>query len=56
MKKIFFTISAVILFSVALLAQVAINTDNSVPDNSAMLDIKSSDKGILIRAYDLSDR
>jgi hypothetical protein len=48
MKKIFFTISAVILFSVALLAQVAINTDNSVPDNSAMLDIKSSDKGILI--------
>jgi hypothetical protein len=29
-------------------AQVAINTDNSVPDNSSMLDIKSSDKGILI--------
>jgi hypothetical protein len=29
-------------------AQVAINSDNSVPDNSAMLDIKSSDKGILI--------
>jgi hypothetical protein len=29
-------------------AQVAINTDNSVPDNSAMLDVKSSDKGILV--------
>jgi len=29
-------------------AQVAINTDSSLPDNSAMLDIKSSDKGILI--------
>jgi trimeric autotransporter adhesin len=29
-------------------AQVAINTDGSSPDNSAMLDVKSTDKGILI--------
>ena len=29
-------------------AQVGINTDGSQPDNSAMLDIKSTDKGILI--------
>ena len=28
--------------------QVGINTDNSNPDNSAMLDIKSTDKGMLI--------
>ncbi len=29
-------------------AQVAINTDNSVPDPSSMLDVKSIDKGILL--------
>lgn len=29
-------------------AQVGINTDNSAPDNSAMLDVKSNSKGILI--------
>ncbi len=29
-------------------AQVGINTDGSQPDNSAMLDVKSTDKGILI--------
>ena len=27
---------------------VAINTDNSIPDSSAMLDIKSTDKGMLV--------
>jgi len=32
----------------ALNAQVAINTDGSAPDNSAMLDIKSTTKGLLI--------
>ena len=29
-------------------AQVGINTDNSLPDNSAMLDVKSSIAGFLI--------
>ena len=29
------------------IAQVGINTDNSAPDNSAMLDVKSSNKGFL---------
>ncbi len=29
-------------------AQVAVTTDGSAPDNSAMLDIKSTDKGVLI--------
>ncbi|MFK7936716.1 MAG: hypothetical protein AB8G22_24595 [Saprospiraceae bacterium] len=37
------------LFSITNLnAQVGINSDNSTPDASAMLDIKSTDKGILI--------
>jgi trimeric autotransporter adhesin len=46
MKYIFIVLS--LAFAMNAGAQVAINTDNSVPDNSAMLDIKSSDKGILI--------
>ena len=33
--------------SVYLLAQVGINADNSSPDNSAMLDVKSSNMGFL---------
>jgi len=32
----------------SLCAQVAINTDGSLPDPSAILDIKSTDKGVLI--------
>lgn len=37
-----------LLASCTLTAQVAINTDGTNPDSSAMLDIKSSDKGMLI--------
>jgi len=48
MKKLtalFFTL----LFGVtSIIAQVAINTDGSAPDNSAMLDIKSTTKGVLL--------
>ncbi len=36
------------LLNSTIQAQVAISTDNSSPDASAMLDVKSSDKGILI--------
>lgn len=37
-------------------AQVGINPDNSSPDPSAMLDISSSDKGILIPRMDSTNR
>ena len=37
-----------IAFSMELNAQVGINQDNSSPDASAMLDIKSNNKGLLI--------
>ncbi len=33
--------------SMQIFAQVGINTDNSMPDNSAMLDVKSTNKGLL---------
>ena len=44
-----FTGLVTILFCISLQisAQVAINTDGSMPDNSAMLDVKSSTKGML---------
>ncbi len=37
-------------------AQVAINEDNSAPDASAMLDISSADKGVLIPRMDSNSR
>ncbi len=48
MKKILLSIFGVMLLSVASKAQVAINIDASLPDNSAMLDVKPTVKGILI--------
>ena len=54
---------AVLLFTILMLsgfdnlfAQVSINTDGSQPDSSAMLDIKSTDKGILIPRMNQSQR
>ncbi|MEL7376914.1 MAG: hypothetical protein AAFN65_08145, partial [Bacteroidota bacterium] len=37
-------------------AQVGINTDNAAPDSSAMLDVQSSDKGLLIPRMDSTSR
>jgi hypothetical protein len=34
--------------SVLLYSQVAVNTDGSTPDNSAVLDIKSNTRGVLL--------
>jgi uncharacterized protein (TIGR02145 family) len=48
MKKSSFFIALLLLYSSALFAQIGINTDNSLPDNSAMLDVKSTNKGVLI--------
>jgi len=45
----FILLAILSIFSLELWAQggVGINNDNSVPDNSAMLDVKSTDKGLL---------
>ncbi len=40
--------TVLVLFSLGLFAQVSINTDGSSPDGSAMLDVKSTDKGMLV--------
>ncbi len=48
LKHLFFTLMVIFVNVNFLTAQVAINNDGSAPDNSAMLDVKSSDKGLLI--------
>ncbi len=49
MKKIkFFFLLIVMIPSCAIIAQVGINTDGTSPDATAMLDVKSTDKGLLM--------
>jgi uncharacterized protein (TIGR02145 family) len=50
MKRLFLTGTMVLIsmLSLELYSQVGINTDNSAPDNSAMLDVKSTSKGMLV--------
>ncbi|MCP4045648.1 MAG: hypothetical protein GY732_06615, partial [Gammaproteobacteria bacterium] len=45
-----------VLFSLGLFAQVSINTDGSSPDTSALLDVKSTTKGMLIPRMDSTQR
>jgi len=45
-----------ILLSLGLFAQVSINTDGSSPDGSAMLDVKSTDKGMLVPRMSTAQR
>ncbi|NVO19706.1 MAG: DUF1566 domain-containing protein [Bacteroidetes bacterium] len=47
MKNLSFIIAFLLLFSCSVFAQVGINTDNSEPDPSAMLDVKSTSRGLL---------
>jgi hypothetical protein len=56
MKILSFIIVMLLLVSSTLSAQVGINTDGSAPDNSAMLDVKSTTKGVLIPRMSAIDR
>ncbi|MBK6967111.1 MAG: hypothetical protein IPH20_25245 [Bacteroidales bacterium] len=47
MKKLIFLLLSFTLSIIASRAQVAINADGSLPDNSAMLDVKSTSQGFL---------
>ncbi|MEM6298423.1 MAG: hypothetical protein AAF740_07020 [Bacteroidota bacterium] len=56
-NAIFFGIALVVfLFVNTTFAQVGINSDNSDPDNSAMLDVSSTEKGVLIPRMTTSER
>lgn len=46
--KLFLTIALIVITTMSYSQNVGINADGSTPDNSAMLDIKSTSKGILI--------
>ena len=48
MKQLILLFAFFLILSSALLAQVSINTDGSAPDNSAMLDVKSTLKGAVL--------
>ena len=48
MKKQIFQVFILWMISFSAFAQVGINTEGTTPDASAMLDIKSTDKGLLI--------
>ncbi len=51
MKKLI-TLSVILLMGFASFAQVGINENGSAPDNSAMLDVNSTTKGLLIPRMD----
>jgi uncharacterized protein (TIGR02145 family) len=54
--KVFVLLYALILSSAGSYAQVAVNTDGTQPDGSAMLDVKSTSRGLLIPRMTLSQR
>src|SRR5512138_2207571 len=48
MRKLSFCVMILLANSSLLFSQVGINIDGSMPDNSALLDVKSTNKGVLI--------
>ena len=49
MKKIkLLFVSIAMISALSITAQVSINTDGTIPDASAILDLKSTDKGLLM--------
>jgi uncharacterized protein (TIGR02145 family) len=56
MKKISLFTALLLLVSSELFAQVTINSDGSLPDNSAMFDVKSTNKGVLLPRITKSQR
>jgi len=53
MKKALILTAVMLLFFAESNAQVSINTDNTTPDQSAMLDIKSTTKGVVFPRMNL---
>ncbi len=56
MKANKYLIPILILMSINATSQVAINTNGSLPDSSAMLDIQSTSKGVLLPRMNISER
>ena len=56
MKKVTFLLFSIFLNSGMMFSQVSVNTDGSVADSSAMLDVKSTTKGVLIPRMTFTQR
>jgi uncharacterized protein (TIGR02145 family) len=56
MTKIIVMLWSIIISVTGLYAQVAVNSDGTQPDNSAMLDVKSTSRGLLIPRMTISQR
>lgn len=56
MKKTVILLVLSLFSALYLTAQVGINADNSAPDNSAMLDVKSTSKGMLVPRMTAAER
>jgi hypothetical protein len=56
MKNIASLLILCLLSGAVSYAQVGINTDNSMPDPSAMLDVKSTTKGVLVPRMTIAER
>ncbi|MEM6265469.1 MAG: SBBP repeat-containing protein, partial [Bacteroidota bacterium] len=56
MNRLCFILLLSLLLPLGLAAQVGINADNSNPDPSAMLDVQSTDKGMLMPRMTLTER
>ncbi len=55
MKKLLIIVLAQVICATTSISQIAINEDNSNPDASAILDLKSTNKGLLIPRVSLND-
>ncbi len=56
MKRPYILFAILLFINELIFAQVGINSDNTLPDGSAMLDIKSTEKGLLIPRMDSAQR
>jgi hypothetical protein len=56
MKKSFLLLATIMGFISISYSQVSVTNDGSMPDNSAMLDIKSTDKGMLVPRMTAAER
>jgi trimeric autotransporter adhesin len=56
MKKLIALVISSLMITLSSFSQVAVNTDGTSPDASSMLDVKSSDKGLLIPRMTTSQR
>ncbi|MGE5520452.1 MAG: hypothetical protein ACM3VS_11040, partial [Candidatus Dadabacteria bacterium] len=56
MKKLYLLLLSSVVYFISSAQNVGINADGSTPDNSAMLDVKSNTKGLLIPRMLQSER